>query len=68
MDRQEQGCDWTVAATGTPMLFTKGHIHKATHMSKYLDFHSHGPVQSKRAVVKILLDRAKGILSTTARR
>ena len=30
---------------------------KATHTSKYLDFHSHGPAQSKNAVVKTLLDR-----------
>ena len=40
----------------------------ATHTSKYLDFHSHIPVQSKRAVFKTLLDRAKCIPSTTARR
>ena len=41
---------------------------KATHTSKYLDFHSHSPAQSKRTVVKTLLDRAKCISSTTARR
>ena len=41
---------------------------KATHTSKYLDFHSHNPAQSKTAVVKTLLDRAKCIPSTTARR
>ena len=41
---------------------------KATHISKYLDFHSHSPAQSKRAVVKTLLDCAKCIPSTTARR
>jgi len=41
---------------------------KATQTSKYLDFHSHSPAQSKRNVVKILLDRAKCIPSTTARR
>ena len=41
---------------------------KATHTSKYLDFHSHSPAQNKRAVVKTLLDRAKCIPSTTARR
>ena len=29
---------------------------KATHTSKYLDFHSHRPAQNKRAVVKTLLD------------
>ena len=31
---------------------------KARHTNKYLDFHSHSPVQSKRAVVKTLMDRA----------
>ena len=36
---------------------------KATHTSKYLDFHSHSPGQGKRAVGKTLLDRAKCILS-----
>ena len=36
---------------------------KATHTSKYLDFHSHSPAQSKRAVVKTLLDLAKCIPS-----
>ena len=41
---------------------------KATRTNKYLDFHSHCPEQSKRAVVKTLLDRAKCIPSTTARR
>ena len=41
---------------------------KATHSSRHLDFHSHSPAQSERAVVKILLDRAKCIPSTTARR
>ncbi|XP_068756954.1 uncharacterized protein [Montipora capricornis] len=29
-----------------------GVYRKATHTSKYLDFHSHSPAQSKRAVVK----------------
>ena len=41
---------------------------KATHTSKYLDFHSHSPAQNKGAVVKTLLDRAKCIPPTTARR
>ena len=41
---------------------------KATHTSKYLDFHSHSPAQNKRIVVKTLLDHAKCIPSTTARR
>ena len=41
---------------------------KATHTSKYLDFHSQSPAQNKRAVVKTLLDPAKCIPSTTARR
>ena len=46
-----------------------GVYRKATHTSKYLDFHSHSPAQNKRAVVKTaLLDRAKCISSTTARR
>ena len=41
---------------------------KATHTSKYLDFHSHSPMQSKRAVVKSLMYRTKCIPSTTAQR
>ncbi|XP_068720649.1 uncharacterized protein [Montipora capricornis] len=41
---------------------------EVAHTSKYLDFHSHSPAQNKRAVVKTLLDRAKCISSTTARR
>ena len=45
-----------------------GVYRNATLTSKYLDFHSHSPAQSKRAVVKTLLDRAKCIPSTTARR
>ena len=45
-----------------------GVYRKATHTSKYLDFHSHSPAQSKRSVFKTLLDRAKCIPSTTARR
>ena len=30
-----------------------GVYRKATHTSKYLNFHSHSPVQSKRADVKV---------------
>ena len=45
-----------------------GVYRKTTHTSKYLDFHSHSPAQSKRAVVKTLMDRAKCIPSTTAQR
>ena len=41
---------------------------KATHTSKYLDFLSHSPAQSKRAVVKTLMDCAKCIPSTAAQR
>ena len=37
---------------------------KSTHTNKYLSFSSHNPNQSKRAVVKSLLDRAKNIPST----
>ena len=37
---------------------------KSTHTNKYLSFSSHNPNQSKRAVVKSLLDRAKSIPST----
>ena len=33
-----------------------GVYRKATHTSKYLDLHSHSPAQSKRAVVKTLVD------------
>ena len=36
---------------------------KATHTNKYLDFASHSPAQSKRAVVKCLIDRAETIPS-----
>jgi len=45
-----------------------GVYRKATHTSKYLDFHSHSPAQSKRAVIKTLTDWAKCIPSTTAQR
>ena len=45
-----------------------GVYRKATHTSKYLDFHSHSPAQSKRSVFKTSLDRAKCIPSTTAQR
>ncbi|KAL9959675.1 hypothetical protein ACROYT_G033018 [Oculina patagonica] len=45
-----------------------GVYRKTTHTSKYLDFHSHSPAQSKRAVVKTLMNRAKCIPSTTAQR
>ena len=45
-----------------------GVYRKATHTSKYLDFHSHSPAQSKRAVVKTLMDRGKCIPSTAAQR
>ena len=45
-----------------------GVYRKATHRSKYLDFHSHSPAQSKRAVVKTLMDQAKCIPSTAAQR
>ena len=37
---------------------------KSTHTNKYLSFSSHNPNQSKQAVVKSLLDRAKNIPST----
>ena len=37
---------------------------KSTHTNKYLSFSSHNPNQSKRAVVKSLLGRAKNIPST----
>jgi len=45
-----------------------GVYRKATHTSKYLDYHSYSPAQSKRAVGKTLMDRAKCIPSTTAQR
>ncbi|KAL9966943.1 hypothetical protein ACROYT_G025090 [Oculina patagonica] len=41
---------------------------KTTHTSKYLDFHPHSPAQSKRTVVKTLMDRAKCIPLTTAQK
>ena len=53
------------------MLTIDNHCHvkidvyrKSTHTNKYLSFSSHNPNQSKRAVVKSLLDRAKNIPST----
>ena len=45
-----------------------GVYRKATHTSKNSDFHSHSQAQSKRAVVKSSMDRAKCIPSTTAQR
>jgi len=39
---------------------------KATHTDKYLDFSSHHPSQHKLSVARILLDRAKKILSSEA--
>jgi len=45
-----------------------GVYRKVTNTSKYLDFHSHSPAQSKRAVIKTLMDQAKCIASTTAQR
>ena len=38
---------------------------KVTHTNKYLSFDSHSPVQSKRAVVKTLMDRAKCLPSSS---
>ena len=37
---------------------------KSTHTNKYLLFSSHNPIQSKRAFVRNLFDRAKSIPST----
>ena len=45
-----------------------GVYRKATHSSKYLDFHLHSTAQGKRALVNILMDRTKCISSTTAQR
>ena len=45
-----------------------GVYRKATHTSKYLEFHSHSPAQSKRAVFETLMDRAKCIPSKTTQR
>ena len=45
-----------------------GVYRKATHKNRYLDFRSHSPAQSKRAVVKTLMDRPKCIPSTTTQR
>jgi len=39
-----------------------------THTNKYLDFESYNPAQSKRAVVKTLMDRAKYLPSTSERK
>ena len=41
---------------------------KATHTIKFLSFDSHSPAQSKRAVVKTLMDRAKYLPSSTKQR
>ena len=45
-----------------------GVYRKATHTSKFLDFRSHSPARSKKAVVKTPMDQAKCIPSTTAQR
>ena len=37
---------------------------KATYTNKYLSFNSHSPAQSKRAVAKTLMDRAKYLPSS----
>ena len=41
---------------------------KSTHTNKYLSFHSHNPIQSKRNVVKTLIDRANTVPSTDDRK
>ena len=41
---------------------------KSTHTNKYLSFHSHSPIQSKRNVVKTLIDRADTVPSTDDRK
>ena len=41
---------------------------KATHTSKYLSFDSHSPAQSKTAVVKTLMDRARCLPSSNKQR
>ena len=41
---------------------------KATHTNNYLSFDSHSPAQSKRAVVKTLMDRAEYLPSSTEQR
>ncbi|KAL9966695.1 hypothetical protein ACROYT_G024807 [Oculina patagonica] len=45
-----------------------GVYRKPTHTNKCLAFESHSPAQSKRAVVKTLMDRAKYLPSTSERK
>ena len=45
-----------------------GVYRKATHANKYLDFHSHSPAQSKRAVVKTLIIYMKKLLNSDWRK
>ena len=55
----------TVSASGQVEV---GVYRKPTHTNKYLAFASHSPAQSKRAVVKTLMDRAKYLPSTSERK
>ena len=55
----------TVSASGQVEV---GVYRKPTHTNKYLAFESHSPAQSKRAVVKTLMDRAKYLPSTSERK
>ena len=55
----------TVSASGQVEV---GVYRKPTHTNKYLAFESHSPAQSKRAVVKTLIDRAKYLPSTSERK
>ena len=41
---------------------------KSTYTNKYLAFESHSPVQSKRAMIKTVMDRAKYHPSTSERK
>ncbi|XP_078353258.1 uncharacterized protein LOC144638030 [Oculina patagonica] len=55
----------TVSASGQVEV---GVYRKPTHTNKYLASESHSPAQSKRAVVKTLMDRAKYLPSTSQRK
>ena len=60
----------TIAFLDTEINTKSGNItvkvfRKGSHTDKYLNFHSHNPVNDKKAVIKTLFERAKSIPSTT---
>jgi hypothetical protein len=66
----ESNCDEAISFLDTHITILKNRTievsvyREDTHTNKYLSFRSHNPTQSKRSVVKTLLDRADSIPST----